>query len=107
MKVTNVTPRCGHLLCELADDHGTCSIATGRSRGCTPGLSSRELAPGVFDEVRRLLGAIDEGDRAAAVRLAEIIRREAREDRHLLALARSDEPDLVPALERLCLRRTA
>jgi hypothetical protein len=42
---------------------------------------------------------------AAAVRLAEIIRREAREDRNLLAVARADEPELAPALARLCLRR--
>lgn len=64
----------------------------------------------MFDEVRELLAVIeeradDERVRAAADRLAAIIRREAREDRHLLALARSDEPELAPALERLCLRR--
>ena len=100
-----MTPDCGHPLCELIG--GSCSIATGRSRGCTPGLSSRELAPEVFEEVRGLLPAIEGGDRAAAVRLAEIIRREAREDRHLLAFARSDEPDLMPALERLCLKSRA
>lgn len=97
---------CGHLLCELIGDG--CSISTGRSRGCTPGLSEREIAPEVYDEVRELLGAIERRDastKAAAVRLAEIIRREARNDRQLLAHARMDEPDLVPALEALCLRR--
>jgi hypothetical protein len=101
---------CGHLLCELID--GPCSLATGRSRGCRPGLSSKIVAPGVFDEVRELLAVIDpavrdERVRTAAVRLAEIIRREARDDRHLLAVARSDEPELVPALERLCLRASS
>jgi hypothetical protein len=103
-----VTPDCRHPLCELIG--GTCSLATGRSRGCTPSLTVRTIAPEVFDEVRDLLAVIDpdsrdERVRAAAVRLAEIIRREARNDRHLLALARTDEPDLVPALEQLCLRR--
>lgn len=99
---------CGHLLCEIIG--GPCSLATGRSRGCTPGLTSKTITPQVFDEVRALLAAIDperpdEYVRSAAVRLAEIIRREAREDRLLLVHARDDEPDLVPALERLCVRR--
>src|SRR5262245_20633306 len=99
---------CGHLLCELIDR--SCSLATGRSRGCTPGLASPNVAPEVFDEVRALLAAIDpdhrdERGRAAAIRIAEIMRREAREDRNLLVHARDDEPDLVPALERLCVRR--
>jgi hypothetical protein len=103
-----VTADCGHLLCELLE--GPCSIATGRSRGCRPGLASKTVAPEVFDEVRALLEIIDararnERVRAAATRLAEIIRREARDDRHLLAHARMDEPDLAPALERLCTRR--
>lgn len=99
---------CRHLLCELIG--GSCSLATGRSRGCRPSLAARTIAPGVFDEVRELLAIIDPDVRddrvhAAAVRLAEIVRREARDDRHLLAHARSDEPELVPALEKLCLRR--
>jgi hypothetical protein len=101
---------CGHLLCEIIG--GPCSLATGRSRGCTPGLTSKTVTPQVFDEVKALLVKIDpdperrdEYVRAAAVRLAEIIRREAREDRLLLVHARADEPDLVPALERLCVRR--
>lgn len=99
---------CGHLLCGLIG--GACSLATGRSRGCRPGVFAREIAPEVFDEVRALLAVIDPDVRseqvhAAAVRLAAIVRREAREDRHLIARARSDEPELVPALERLCLRR--
>jgi hypothetical protein len=103
-----VAADCGHLLCELID--GSCSLATGRSRGCRPGLASKTVAPEVFDEVRALLAVIDPEvrdarGRAAAVRLAEIIRREAREDRQLLAIARIEEPELAPALARLCLRR--
>lgn len=97
---------CGHPLCELIG--GACSITTGRSRGCTPGLVEKTIASEVFDEVRELLAAIDRRDattHAAAVRLAEIIRREARSDRQLLAHARMDEPDLAPALEALCVRR--
>lgn len=99
---------CGHLLCELIG--GSCSLATGRSRGCRPGLGSKTIAPEVVEEVRALLAVIDpdardERVRLAAARLAEIIRREARDDRHLLAHVRSDEPELAPALDRLCLRR--
>jgi hypothetical protein len=99
---------CGHLLCELIDR--PCSLATGRSRGCRPGLFARSIAPDVFDEVRALLSVIDPDVRderchAAAVRLAAIMRREAREDRQMLVHARMDDPELVPALERLCLRR--
>ena len=94
---------CGHPLCELIDEG--CSIATGRSRGCTPGIHAKEMAPELFDEVRVLLAAVErDRSRSAAVRLAEIIRREAREDRHLLAQLRIDEPELAPALERLVLR---
>jgi hypothetical protein len=99
---------CGHLLCELIG--GPCSLATGRSRGCTPGLTSKSIAPAVFEEIRALLVVIDPGVRdergqGAAARLAAILRREAREDRHVLAQARMDEPELVLALERLCARR--
>lgn len=97
-----MTAECGHRLCEIIG--GACSLATGRSRGCTPSLASREVAPETFDEVRALLAAVDAGDHAAAVRLAAIVRREALEDRILLAAARTEEPDLVPALERLCVR---
>lgn len=103
-----MTTDCGHLLCEIIDD--ACSIATGRSRGCTPSLSSKVIAPEVLDEVRVLLATIDPArpasdTRPAAVRLAEIIRREARDDRHVLALVRVEDPELAPALERLCIRR--
>lgn len=103
---------CGHLLCELIG--GSCSLDAGRSRGCTPQLSPRTVAPETFDEVRRLLATIgtpvpmtsaDEQVRAAAVRLAQIIRREARDDRHLVTIARDDEPDLAPLLAELCTRR--
>lgn len=103
-----MTDDCGHPICELIG--GSCSIATGRSRGCTPTPAAKSVAAEVFDEVKALLailepGVVDERARAAAVRLAEIIRREARDDRHLLAHARMDEPDLAPLLERLCVRR--
>lgn len=103
-----MTPDCGHLLCELIG--GSCSLATGRSRGCRPNLASKVVAPDVFEEVRALLAVIDPGVRdervqAAAVRLAQIIRREALEDRLLLAHIRTDEPDLAPALARLVVRR--
>ena len=101
-----MTPDCGHPLCELIADG--CSLASGRSRGCTTGFAAKTIAPEVFDEVRALLAAIEprnDGARTAAVRLAEIIRREARDDRNLVALARDDEPDLATALADLCLRR--
>jgi hypothetical protein len=103
-----VTTDCGHLLCELIDR--SCSLATGRSRGCRPNLVSKIVAPEVVEEVRALLAVIDPDVRdervhKAAVRLAEIMRREARDDRHLLAYARIEEPELAPALARLCLRR--
>jgi hypothetical protein len=102
-----VTSDCGHPLCDLIG--GPCSLATGRSRGCRPGLAPRTVAPEVFEEVRALVAAIDaggEGVRDAAVRLAAIIRREARDDRLLVVIARDEEPELAPALQRLCLRRT-
>lgn len=98
---------CGHRLCELVAD-GSCRLAAGRSRGCRPGLFSPIVAADVFDEVRALLAVIDAHDkraRVAAIRLAEIIRREAREDRHLVAMARDDEPELAPVLSRLCTRQ--
>lgn len=93
---------CRHRLCEIIG--GACSLAIHRSRGCRPGLWAKEVAPAVFDEVRALLAAIDGGDAQAAVRLAQIARGEAREDRHLLAHARSDEPELAEPLARLLSR---
>ncbi len=98
---------CGHLLCAIIG--GPCSLASGRSRGCRPSLASKDVEPAVFDEVRALVAAIDpahpdDGVRAAAVRLAEIVRREARDDRPLLAIARLDDPELAVALGRLCSR---
>ncbi|HUS32839.1 MAG TPA: hypothetical protein VMZ53_30265 [Kofleriaceae bacterium] len=99
---------CGHPLCELLT--GPCSLATGRSRGCTPGLAPKTVGPEVFDEVRALLAVIDPVNghgRDAARRLAEIIRREARDDRNLVTQARDEEPELAVALERLCLRRSS
>jgi hypothetical protein len=80
------------------------------SRGCRTGFLRRSLDPDVFDEVRSLLSVIDpnapdEQARTAATRLAAIIRREARDDRNLVSLARTEEPDLAPALAALCTRR--
>ena len=75
------------------------------SRGCTPGLAAKAVDPAVFDEVRVLLAAIATGDRDAAVRLAAIVRREARDDRNLLSHARDDEPELAPRLADLLVRR--
>ncbi len=102
-----VTTDCGHLLCELIGR--SCSLATGRSRGCRPNVSSKIVAPEVIEEVRALLGLIDPDVRDAAVitaagRLAAILRREARDDRPLLAYFRIEEPELVPALARLVTR---
>ena len=101
---------CGHPLCALIG--GPCSLATRRSRGCRPNLGSRHVAPELLDEVRALVAIIDpdipdtrgERVRKAAARLAEIMRREALEDRSLLAYARLEEPELAPALARLCVR---
>lgn len=100
---------CQHPLCELIG--GACSLATRRSRGCRRNLTTKEVAPEVFDEVRALLDALarqdDDGDgrRAAAVRLAALVRREALEDRNLVLIARDDEPELAAALTRLCRQR--
>jgi hypothetical protein len=94
---------CGHPLCEQIG--GACSLATARSRGCRPVIAARTTSPEVFAEVRVVLAAIETGSRAAAVRLAEIIRREALDERYLLAQARIEEPELAPALERLVTRR--
>ena len=67
------------------------------------------MEPEIYEEVRALLAKIDRNDpseavRTSAIRLAEIIRREARDDRNLVTHAREDEPDLAPALAALCLR---
>jgi hypothetical protein len=103
-----MSPDCRHLLCELIGD--SCSLATNRSRGCRPGLASKDVAPAVFDEVRRLVAVIDprardERVRSAAARLAQLVRREALDDRNLVALARDEDPDLAEALAELCVRR--
>lgn len=100
---------CGHPLCELIG--GACSLASKRSRGCRPQLAARELAPEVLAEVRELVAAIDperrdERVRAAAARLAQIIRREALDNRNVLALARDEDPELAAALAPLCVRLT-
>ncbi len=98
---------CTHRLCELIG--GDCSIAIDRSRGCRPGSWTKTVAPALFDEVRALLAAIDpsartESGRAAAMRLAQIIRAEALEERNLLAHARDDEPELAELLAPLVVR---
>jgi hypothetical protein len=99
-----MTTDCGHPLCELIG--GTCSLASGRSRGCRPGLAPRTVAPDVFEEVRALVTEVErERSREAAVRLAAIVRREARDDRLLVVLARDEDPELAAALSRLCVRR--
>jgi len=95
---------CRHRICELIGDDA-CSIASGRSRGCTPTLSAKTIDPAVFDDVRSLLVSIARGDRDAAVRLAASVRREAREDRNLLAQTRQDEPELAAELAELLARR--
>ncbi len=94
---------CGHRLCELIG--GACSITVQRSRGCRPNITARTVADAIFDEVRALLPVV-ETDREAAVRLAAIIRREAMDGRQLLAYVRTDEPELAPTFERLCMRRS-
>ena len=95
---------CRHLICERIGE-GACSIASGRTRGCTPALAAKTIDPSVLDEVRALLPAIATGDRDAAIRLAAIVRREAREDRNLLAQVRDDEPELAAPLAELLARR--
>ena len=95
---------CRHSICELIGEDA-CSIASGRTRGCTPGLAAKTIDPDVFDEVRTLLAAIATGDRDAAIRLAAIVRREACEDRSVLAQARVEEPELAAELAELLLRR--
>jgi hypothetical protein len=102
-----MTDGCQHLLCEIIG--GACSLATQRTRGCRPNLTAKEIAPEVVDEVRALLAVIDPDARTdvvrtAAVRLAAIVRREALEDRNLVVLVSADEPELAPALGRLCRR---
>ncbi len=87
---------CKHALCAMIG--GACSITITRSRGCRPNVTAREVAPEVLDEVRGLLANLD---RAAAVRLAQIVRREALDDRNLVALVRADELDFADALARL------
>jgi hypothetical protein len=100
---------CGHPICELIGD-AACSIASGKSRGCRPNIAAK-VDPELVDTVRTLLAALATDDvdarRAAAVRLAQLVRREAREDRQLVALVRDEEPELAPELARLLARRSA
>jgi hypothetical protein len=118
--VTESKTTCRHLLCEIADGTVTvkvpddvvpdCSLAFQRSRGCTPGTFAKDVAPAILEEVRTLLGAIDPDARtdegkAAAVRLAQIVRREAMEERNLQAQVRDDDAELGKQLARLLARR--
>jgi hypothetical protein len=96
---------CGHPLCDLIG--GACSLTVSRSRGCRPNLTSRDVAADVIDQVRTLVATIASGDRAAAVELARIFRREALDERNLVAIARRDELEFADALAALCVRRHA
>ena len=117
--------RCGHPLCQLLG--GDCSLSARLSRGCRTGArTAPPFEPGLIDEVCTLLaqlGPPSPGDagapgapdapshadrqRAAATRLAFLFRREARNDRNLLALTDDDElePELRARLDQLCRRR--
>jgi hypothetical protein len=90
---------CGHRLCELVGEG--CSLAVTRSRGCHASGWATAVAPELLDEVRALLARIDANDRAAAARLARIVRGEALEGRNLVAHARDDDPALAAELARL------
>ena len=108
---------CRHPLCALIG--GGCSLAAGVSRGCRAGpRPERAIAPEVIDRVGALLVALDPARpagpdgaarQAAAIELAQLIRREARADRNLLVLARTEElePELGARLEALCRRAPA
>ncbi|MBK9034887.1 MAG: hypothetical protein IPL61_27090 [Myxococcales bacterium] len=109
---------CRHPLCALIG--GACSLAAGVSRGCRAGpRPDRAIAPEVIDRVRALLAQLDPAARAqpgvsarqvdAATELAQLIRREARDDRNLLVLVRTEElePELATRLEALCRRTPA
>jgi hypothetical protein len=103
-----VAGACEHLLCELIG--GDCSIAVNRSRGCRPGMWTKSVALEVFDEVRALVAVINlslptDAVHAAAVRLAQIVRAEALEERNLLVDARDEEPELAELLANLVTRR--
>lgn len=96
---------CRHLICEIIG--GECSLAIRRSRGCRLNVTSDQVAPERIEEIRQLLAVIDPEDRseetrAAAIRLAAIVRREALDDRNVVQIVAGDEPDLAPALTRLC-----
>ena len=92
---------CGHRLCSVIG--GACSLAIVRSHTCRPNVTARDVAPEVLDEVRALLARID--DRDAAVQLARIVRREALDDRNLVAIARREELEFAEQLAELCTRR--
>lgn len=112
--------RCGHPLCQLLG--GDCSLSARLSRGCRTGpRTAPPFEPELIDEVRTLLAQLGppppgeapsapshaDRQRAAATRLAFVFRREARNDRNLLALTDDDElePELRARLDQLCRRR--
>lgn len=68
-------------------------------------MAAKAIDDAVLDEVRALVAAIAEGQRDAAVRLAAMVRHEARADRNMLAQARDDDPELAVQLARLLVRR--
>ena len=91
---------CAHGLC-AAIGGGACSVAALRSRGCTPGQLAATTDPAILDEVERIVPAAAAGDRAAAIRLAQIVRREALDGRNLLGQVRAEELACADALARL------
>jgi len=99
---------CGHPLCELIG--GACSLATQRSRGCRPNVTAKDTAPEVLAEVRELVRLIEAepaspSAREAAVRLASLVRREALDERNLIAEVHAEDAELGRALAALCTKR--
>lgn len=72
-----------------------CSITVQRSRGCHANSWATSTSDAVLAEAKALLAHLD---RAAAVRLAQLVRMEALEERSLAAQLLDDDE---PALARL------
>ena len=87
---------CTHALCAMIGDG--CSIAVQRSRGCHASTWAATTSDAVLAEAKALLANLD---RAAAVRLAQLVRMEALEERSLAAQLMDDDE---PALARLVAR---
>ena len=92
---------CTHPLCALIDDG--CRIAIQRSRGCHANHWPAATAPAVLAEARALLAALD---RDAAIRLAQLVRTEALEQRSLATQLADEDEALGAALARLCASRS-